>query len=118
MKKAKLSLIIIGILLICAGMLSAQLKTVETVIDISPNPMDKFTSIAVRISEVMNVSVNVETDTGVVIKSLFWGHINESINLTWDRYANDGSVVPAGKYYVVVNYPTRYTSTKKTLILK
>lgn len=118
MKKVKLSLIIIGILVLAAGILSAQLNTVVTVIDINPNPMDKFTTIEVRMSEVMNIGVTIETESGELIKSLYWGPINESVVLTWNRYGDNGTMTPAGKYCVVVHYSQRYTSTKKTLILK
>ncbi|MDP2172231.1 MAG: hypothetical protein Q8M98_11295 [Candidatus Cloacimonadaceae bacterium] len=118
MKKTKIGLLIIGVLLLVAGILSAQLTSIQAVIEINPNPMDKFTTIDVRMTHNTNIGVNIETDTGVVIKTLYWGPGGESTVLYWDRSGDNGNYTPAGKYYVVVNYSSRYTSTKKTLILR
>ncbi len=85
---------------------------------ISPNPMDKVTNIVLTFNQPANIGVNIETESGIVLKNLYWGPVNNQMTLTWNRLGDNGVTVPPGKYVVVVNHEGRYTSTKKTLILK
>lgn len=86
--------------------------------NISPNPMDKLCTISVVLDSPMFVTLQVQTLKGTVIRDLYSGDTFKEINVQWDRNDNTGSYVPTGKYIVALDYNTRYTSTKKTLILK
>lgn len=97
--------------------LSAQ-QSLVPVIHITPNPMEKNTTITVQLQNRTDLGINIETQDGIVVKTLFWGQSDKDVVLVWNRVCDDGSVAPNGTYDVVVNYAGRYTSTKKTLILK
>lgn len=107
----------IALLLIVVG-LSAQKVTFLRCFDIEPNPMERQCNIYIRIDQAMQLNVHIEDAKGMVIKNLHWGHVENELNLVWDRYRNDGQRTPNGTYFVVVSTNDRYTSTKKTLILK
>lgn len=118
MKTAKIIAIAAGILLLAFAALMAQQPGILGGIDIQPNPMDKDTVITVYVNQNASFNVTIETHDGRVVKSLYWGTTNKDITIPWDRLSDDGTYVPKGTYFVVVNYSGRYTSTKKTLILK
>ena len=117
MKKAMIVSILLCVFISNVWLLSAKSVTPVDIF-ITPNPMDKHTTITVNFTQATNVGVNVETAEGIVIKTLYWGPADEQLVLTWNRLSDDGYYVPSGSYVVVVNYQSRYTSTKKTLILK
>lgn len=112
MKLIAVCVLLMGVYALCAQ------HSLVPVINISPNPMDKFTTITVQINSNLDLGINIESEDGRVIKTLFWGQSAKDVILTWDRIGDDGTVTPNGTYEVVVNYAGRYTSTKKTLILK
>lgn len=119
MKKAQMILIMAGVFLLAGTVLLAQEGCPLTGIEVNPNPMDKFCSIIITFNQPVNVGVNIEQENGTVIKTLYWGSVDDGwLNLTWDRINDDGLYTPSGEYVLVVNHNTRYTSTKKTLILK
>lgn len=117
MKKKVTGLAALCLLLLSVASLAAQISLIP-VIDITPNPMEKYTVITVRINQNMNLGINIETEDGRVVKTLFWGTASKDVVLDWNRIGDDGTFTPNGVYEVVVNYSGRYTSTKKTLILK
>ena len=88
--------------------------------EVSPNPMDKYCTVSVVFQTPGYVSINLQIETleGELVSTLYSGNVNKTISCTWDRLSNSGAYVPAGKYYVTLNYDNRYTSTKKTVILK
>lgn len=55
---------------------------------------------------------------GKVIRDIYSGLVGKDITLYWERTDNWGNYVPDGEYFVVLGFSTRYTSLKKTLILK
>lgn len=118
MKQALLKLSVTAALLLILGGLFAQQVSVLGEIDIVPNPMDKQCSIIVRVNQSAALGINIEDVQGNVIKSLWWGNTSKDVHVTWDRYSDNGEYVASGTYFLVVNYAGRYTSTKKTLILK
>jgi len=90
------------------------------VFEVSPNPMDKdcTISLAFRTPGVSTVTVNIENQLGEVVRNIYTGVNSKYMQFDWDRTSASGIVLPAGRYFVSVGYNTRYTSTKKTLILK
>ncbi|MDD4223150.1 MAG: T9SS type A sorting domain-containing protein [Candidatus Cloacimonetes bacterium] len=115
MKKAALILALLGILML--GTLSAKDTNALESIEINPNPMSKHTDVTLVFSQCDYISVTVQTAVGQVVKTLYTGQAQEYMVLGWNREGDDGSFTPSGSYYVVVTQG-RYTSTKKTLILK
>lgn len=118
MKQALLKLSATAVLLLVLGSLFAQHVTVLGDIDIVPNPMDKQCTISVKVNQNAALGINIEDTQGNVIKSLWWGTTSKDVYITWDRYSDNGEYVASGTYFLVVNFAGRYTSTKKTLILK
>ena len=118
MKKVMLILMLCSALFLTTANLFGGGPNVLENITITPNPMDKFTTVTVTVNQPASIGVNVETLDGIVVKTLYWGNINSQIALNWDRIGDNGTYTAAGNYVLVVNHQGRYTSTKKTLILK
>lgn len=118
MKQALTRIMAVALLLLALGGLAAQHVNVLGDIDIHPNPMEKHCTIIVHLNQNAALGINIEDIDGNVVKSLYWGTTNKDVHVTWDRYSDNGEYMPSGTYFVVVNYSGRYTSTKKTLILK
>lgn len=120
MKQVLLKYGVAALFLLLAGGLFAQFQEIGIVGDITivPNPMDKYCTVSVYLNQEANLGVNIEDSRGNVIKTLYWGPANKMVQFSWNRISDTGETVPKGTYYVVVNYSGRYTSIKKTLILK
>lgn len=107
------------LLIAFASMAAAILQESMTSFEVSPNPMDHMTTVFLTLSQKVIVTVTVENNTGAVIKTLYSGDLNAgSYQIPWDRFSDAGVYMPNGKYAVNVTYSGKYTSTKKTLILK
>lgn len=113
-------MIIIGVMLLLAVGLLAQKTRTENLLnfDISPNPMEKYCKINLDFANEAYISLVIMNNQEEVIKTLYTGPVYKNLSLTWEREDVYGNYVPGGTYHVVVKYESRYTSTKKTLILK
>ena len=118
MKRAVTVIWMSALMLLLAVSLSAFMNKVVGDITIYPNPMDKFCHISVTFSQIVPTVVTIQNHAGDVVKTLYSGQSMELLQFTWNRVCDDGSIAPKGKYSVTVCYEGRYTSTKKTLILK
>jgi flagellar hook assembly protein FlgD len=112
-------MIIAGLMLLFAIGLMAQ-KTTENlrIFDISPNPMEKHCNITLGFDNETYITLVIMNSEEEVIKTIYSGTVYKDMNFTWERDDAAGRYAPSGTYHVVVNYQSRYTSTKKTLILK
>lgn len=106
-------LLIVLVISVCAQ----KLKNVE-LFDVSPNPMYRYTVISLNIIGPTQVSIHVEDKRGNPVKTIYEGLCQKESSFTWQRDMDDGNYAPDGTYFVVVTCNGRYTSTKKTLILK
>lgn len=113
-KKVLFALLLIVVIF---GVYAEKLKEID-VFEVSPNPMYRYTVVYLNISRAMEVSVRVEDERGNPVKTIFEGFCDKNCSFTWLRDLDDGTYAPDGTYYVVVSSDSRYTSTKKTLILK
>lgn len=111
-------MIIAGIMLLFALGLMAQKAENLLNFDISPNPMDKHCNIALEFRNETAITLIIINGEEEIIKTIYSGPVYKSMNFTWERDDAWGNIAPSGTYHVVVNYQSRYTSTKKTLILK
>ena len=118
MRRAYMKLFAFGLILLICSAIYAQGTELIRDISISPNPMEKYTEIRVDFNVPCDVSIYIEDGSGNVVRSLYDGVVGKELVIGWDRIGEDGNCVANGKYSVVVNYGSRYTSTKKTLILK
>jgi len=118
MKQTALKIMAALVLALMFVGLAAQQNNIIADVTITPNPMDKFCEINVQVTQNASLGINIEDLQGNVIKSLYWGTTNKDVRLSWNRYADNGEYVASGTYFLVINYSGRYTSTKKTLILK
>ena len=117
MKRKKLTASLVMLFVIVG--LTATINSTIANITIDPNPMDKNTTITVSFLNDVRADVIIETEDGTLVKTLFTGDLDAGVQIYyWNRLSDDGVYVPEGKYYVTINYESRYTSTKKTLILK
>lgn len=117
MKKYFLILVMISIALMAVG-INSKSDGAMSFFTVSPNPMEDYTVISMIFDHYVDVNVYIQELDGTVIRTLFSGRANKEMLLEWNRLSNDGEYVPDGTYVVAVNYQSRYTSTKKTLILK
>ncbi|MCB5264737.1 MAG: hypothetical protein LHW41_00655 [Candidatus Cloacimonetes bacterium] len=114
----KRTMIIAALMLLFAmGLLAQKTEDIFT-FDISPNPMVKYCEITVGFENETSINLVIMDSKEEVVKTIYTGPIYKSMTFTWERDDARGAYVPNGTYFVVVNYQSRYTSTKKTLILK
>lgn len=114
----KLGLMLL-IMLMTAVYCYAEIESAVSEIEIEPNPMEKNAVIRVTFTQRVGAEIIIESQDGTLIKTLFSGDFKPgTFEYFWDRIDNDGEFVPEGEYFVTVNYDYRYTSTKKTIILK
>jgi flagellar hook assembly protein FlgD len=117
MLKNKLALMIMMVLF-GIGLFASNVDALND-ITINPNPMDKSTTITITFMQNVRADITIQTEDGTLVKTLFTGELNPgSYEFFWNRLSDAGVYVAAGKYYLTINYESRYTSTKKTLILK
>ncbi|MDI3503323.1 MAG: hypothetical protein PWP64_259 [Candidatus Cloacimonadota bacterium] len=114
----KRAMFLIGLMLIFALGLAAKSQDNLITFNITPNPMDKRCNIELEFRVETAITLTIMNQEHEIIKTIYSGPVNKSASFTWEREDAMGQYVPAGTYIVVVNYLNRYTSTKKTLILK
>lgn len=117
MRKIIITLLVATFLLGVVAVYAQKLDSVER-FEITPNPMDRDCSIYLSFRNQLNISLQIQTMGGDLIKDIYSGPTGKSMEFHWDRDDMENQYVPAGTYMVVLGYDTRYTSTKKTLILK
>ncbi len=117
MRKIIFTLLVATLLL---GVVTAYAKKQDEVehFEITPNPMERDCTIYLSFRNQLNISLQIQTVGGELIKDIYSGPSGKSMEFYWDRDDLENQYVPAGTYMVVLGYDTRYTSTKKTLILK
>ncbi len=118
MRRAYMKLLAFGFILLICSAVYAQGTDMMRDISICPNPMEKYTEIRVDFHVPCDVTIYIEDGRNNIVRHLYDGVVGKELVIGWDRIGDDGNCVANGKYNVVVNYGSRYTSTKKTLILK
>jgi len=116
--KMKKILLVITMSLLMLTILSADEIKALTDIVIDPNPMYDFTKITVSFDSPVEVQISIETEAGKVIKTLYSGMVKDNLQMVWDRIGDNGTYTPSGEYFLIVRFNQRYTSVKRTLILK
>lgn len=117
-KSAKVILMVIMVLLTCVSAFAGEEITVDNIL-INPNPMDKSTLISITFNQKIRADIVIETLDGMVVKTINSSNFDiGTYEFFWNRLDDNGEFVPAGEYSVSVNYDIKYTSTKKTIILK
>lgn len=104
-------------MMLVLGLSAREAKSMDEIY-ISPNPMLKLTTIYLNFDSPISVNVNVINEHGINIKNIYSGYCGKQSSFIWERDDNQGNFVPSGTYYVTVSSNSRYTSIKKTLILK
>ncbi|MCK9557287.1 MAG: hypothetical protein PHO85_01345 [Candidatus Cloacimonetes bacterium] len=112
------ALVLAGIMLLMSLSLVAQVTESLLLFDISPNPMKEYCDISLEYSGDAIIEIQVLDEKGDTVKTIYNGPIHKSGRYRWLRDDALGNWVEAGTYFVEVQYQSRYTSTKKTLILK
>ncbi len=86
--------------------------------EITPNPMERDCTISLSFTNPQVISLQILDNNRELIYKVYSGYAGKHMNFSWDRTDLTGQLVPNGSYIVVLSYDARYTSTKKTLILK
>lgn len=115
--KKRIAIVGCLMLMLTVGLFAKHEKSMDS-FDISPNPMQRVTTIYLNYEEPVTVTIKVEDFAGNLVKTIFSGPCDKTASFMWERDDAEGSYVPNGTYLVSVTHNTRYTSTKKTLILK
>lgn len=119
MKLKKKLLFVALIMLMAIGLIYADVQSPVSNIIVNPNPVYKNTFIYIGFTCNLAVDIVIENEEGNVVKTLYSGFMNSRYFQTvWDRTSDNGSYLPEGIYYLSINYNFKYTSTKKTIILK
>jgi flagellar hook assembly protein FlgD len=119
MKQYKATLLVIAFLVITCGIIYATPQSPVSNIRIDPNPVFKSTLITLTFIQTVDVDIVIENENGEVIKTLYSGEITAGVyQYPWDRIGDNGTYTPEGEYNLSVNYEMKFTSTKKTIILK
>ncbi len=106
-------------LILASGSVYAVKGQSDVIISVNPNPVYDDAVITISFSEKVVADIVIETRDGETITSFYSGEIGPGENIFyWNRTNIEGEYVPDGTYYIAVNYSARYTSTKKTIILK
>jgi len=117
MMKKRIAIIAFMILILAVGLSAKKVKTMDN-FEIVPNPMYRSTTIYVNMSEPAEVQITIDNLAGETIRTIYAGVCGKSASFLWERDDAEGNYVADGTYYVTLRYEGRYTSTKKTLILK
>jgi len=115
--KKRIAIVACMILILAVGLYAKSVKTMDN-FEIVPNPMSSVGSIYVNMSEPTEVQITIDNLAGETIRTIYTGVCGKSASFLWERDDAEGNYVEDGTYYVTVRYEGRYTSTKKTLILK
>lgn len=118
MRKSLLIAALLATMLFTAAMASVLKDDCVINFEVSPNPMDKHCVISLTFQNPLSITLQIQDLEGVLVKDIYSGDAGKNMSFTWDRLDESGEFVPSGKYVVVLGYDQRYTSTKKTLILK
>lgn len=118
MKKTLILIALMAAMLFAAANAYAFRSKDVMVFNIDPNPMDEFCNIYVTLPSPAYMYLRVETLEGEVVSDVYSGYANKEMSFTWDRYTDTGEYIPSGNYMVILSLDQRYTSLKKTLILK
>jgi flagellar hook assembly protein FlgD len=111
-------MILAGIMLLLSLALFAKSAQNLLSFDISPNPMDSACEISVEFVDSTAITLVIMNERGQTVKTIYSGPVHKNATFKWERDDAAGNWVPSGTYLAVINYQSRYTSTKKTLILK
>lgn len=106
-----------AVLFTTAGAITFRNKEMVS-FEINPNPMDEYCNIFVGLQTPAYMYLRIETIEGEVVSDIFSGYADKEMYFTWDRYTDTGEYIPNGTYIMILSLDQRYTSTKKTLILK
>ena len=119
MRKTMLTALIAMMLLLVAAIAYAKEDNLLS-FEVSPNPMDKECTISLVFQATNTTPINVVVETlgGELVRNIYSGYCEKVLILNWDRLGNNGQYAPNGTYFVTVSTGNRYTSTKKTVILK
>lgn len=119
MRKTMITAVLFMAFLLVASAAFAKIDNLLS-FEVSPNPMDKDCTISLVFQTAGNLSMNLQIETleGQLVRNIYTGQIDKTMLFNWDRLSNSGVYMPEGKYCVTLNYDNRYTSTKKTVILK
>lgn len=118
MKKISLTALFTALLLfVTVAVYAVKDEPIER-FDINPNPMDQECTISIVLVNPMNITLQIHNAQGEIIRELYSGYGSKQMIFNWNRRDINNQWVPAGDYVVSLNYDVRYTSTKKTLILK
>ncbi len=118
MRKTILTMVLMVVLMMLATAGYALKESPIECFDISPNPMYKECEIYIAVSVPLSINIQIQSLEGKVISEIYNGLVGKDISLHWERFDQWGNYVPNGEYFVVLSFNTRYTSLKKTLILK
>lgn len=112
--------ILIGLTVLSTIGLYAFIRSNRMYVDVTPDVVSDYCEVTI-ISDVNQVlTAEIYDRTGNRVSTLFSGVWPGKGIIPWERFDDLGNYCVAGQYSVVVTYfvNSRYTSTKKTFILK
>lgn len=118
MKKVVLTIGLLFILSTASMLFAASGKLIGFVVQ--PDMIIDEAQIVLTFEYPSDISITLLDDTQTkVLANIYKGTADKGENVyNWDRTDSDGNKLPGGKYYVSVTSFDKYTSVKKTVILK
>lgn len=112
--------IILSILLLAAIGIGALVKVLELYIEVNPYIVEDYCEVTVYTDQKVDLLVKIVGPDGSCVRTLYNGTWNQKGEIPWDGTDRFGERCTPGMYTAVATafVNSRYTSTKKTFILK
>lgn len=112
--------IILSILLLAAVGIGALIKVLDMYVDVNPYIVEDYCDVTVYTNHKVDITVKIFGPDGAHVRTLYSGTWLNKGDLPWDGTDRFGVRCTPGVYTVVATafVNSRYTSTKKTFILK
>ncbi len=95
---------------------NSQPKTQNSKLLVAPNPFSNHTTITAQWVKTADVDIRIYTNTGLLVKTLQSGRqLPGSCEISWDGTDENGKILPAGMYVVVMTVNGRETESIKVV---
>lgn len=113
-------LIIFAALLLAVVGIGAMIKSLQIYLEVTPDLVEDYCEVVIFTEQKVNLSVKILSPEGRHVRTLHQGAWLGKGSIPWDRINKYGEYCKPGTYTVVASafVNSRYTSTKKTFILK
>jgi len=100
------------------GLRVAEIPKQFALLQNHPNPFNPFTEIGYQLPKIVRVKIQVFNTSGQLVKILVDGQVQAGTHkIRWDARNDDGTIVPSGMYFVVMN-AEKFRAERKVLLVR